>query len=107
MRISAKTVAVVRIVAIATIGVALNRACPTFAQTQPKPYRVGMLYPEFDDFWQKMTIRKTPAVKTVLALPKAELPRLMDAVRAEVTLPADGNILCTARANGIKAHVPR
>jgi len=72
-----------------------------------RPIDVEMPYTDFDDFWQKMTIRKTPAVKTVLALPKAELSRLMDAVRAEVTVTADGNVMCTARANGIKAHVLR
>jgi len=70
------------------------------------PIEVTISYSDFDDFWQKMTIRKTPAIKRVLALPDADLARLADAVRAELSTADDGGIVCSARGNAIKARVP-
>lgn len=67
---------------------------------------LALSYSDFDNFWEMMTIRRTPAVKTILALPEADRARLIDAVRAELPPAEDGSVVCGACINAIKASAP-
>jgi hypothetical protein len=67
---------------------------------------VSLPYTDFDDFWQAQTTRYSPTTKLVDAMTPGERERLMEAVRAEVPVRADGTVEYFARANAIKARVP-
>lgn len=67
---------------------------------------VSLPYTDFDDFWQAQTTRYSPTTRMVEAMTTKERGRLMEAVRAEVPVRADGTVEYFARANAIQARAP-
>jgi SAM-dependent methyltransferase len=67
---------------------------------------VSMTFPDFKDFWTSQTPSFTPATKMIMALSDTERGRLQDVVQEALPAGADGSIVCSARANAVKARVP-
>lgn len=68
---------------------------------------VTVSFPNFDDFWLAQTPSYSPMTKMIAAMTTSERAKLIDAVRAHVPIRGDGRIEYPARANAIKARVPR
>jgi len=68
---------------------------------------VCLAYRDFDDFWHAQTPSYSPITKTIVSITEGERTRLMRAVRAEMPAAPGGAIEYFARANAIKARVPR
>jgi len=68
---------------------------------------VTVSFPNFDDFWLAQTPSYSPMTKIIAAMTKSERAKLIEAVRAHVPIRGDGRIEYPARANAIKARVPR
>jgi len=68
---------------------------------------VCLAYRDFQDFWQAQTPSYSPITKTIASITGSERTRLMRAVRAEIPTAPGGVIEYFARANAIKARVPR
>jgi hypothetical protein len=68
---------------------------------------VTVSFPDFDDFWLAQTPSYSPMTKVIAAMTTNERPQLMEAVRAHVPIRRDRRIKYPARANAIKAWVPR
>jgi ubiquinone/menaquinone biosynthesis C-methylase UbiE len=67
---------------------------------------VSMTFPDFKDFWTSQTPSFVPTTKMIFALPEARRNELIEAVQSRLPAGADGSIVCSARANAIKARVP-
>ena len=67
---------------------------------------VSLDFPSFDEYWRVQSPPLHPNVKAVKALAPDERARLMEFVRAELTIHPDGRIGGSARAHAIKARVP-
>lgn len=67
---------------------------------------VTVRFPNFYAFWQAQTPHYTPIGKMIAEMTTADRVRVMEAVRAELTVCTDGTIRYSARANAIKAHLP-
>jgi ubiquinone/menaquinone biosynthesis C-methylase UbiE len=68
---------------------------------------VTVTFPNFDDFWLAQTPSYSPMTKMIAAMTKNERANLTEAVRARVPFLGDGRIEYPARANAIRARVPR
>lgn len=68
---------------------------------------VTVSFPNFDDFWLAQTPSYSPMTKMIAAMTTSERAKLTEAVRAHVPIRGDGRIEYRARANAIKARVPR
>jgi ubiquinone/menaquinone biosynthesis C-methylase UbiE len=68
---------------------------------------VTVSFPNFDDFWLAQTPGYSPMAKMIAAMTTSERTKLTEAVRARVPIRGDGRIEYPARANAIKARVPR
>jgi hypothetical protein len=68
---------------------------------------VTMSYPEFDDFWQSQTPSYNPVAKMLSALSEGDRERVLALVRARFPAGPDGSVNHSARANCIKARVPK
>jgi ubiquinone/menaquinone biosynthesis C-methylase UbiE len=68
---------------------------------------VTVSFPNFADFWLAQTPSYSPMTKMIAAMTISERARLTEAVRAHVPIRRDGRIEYRARANAIKARVPR
>jgi ubiquinone/menaquinone biosynthesis C-methylase UbiE len=68
---------------------------------------VTVSFPDFDDFWLAQTPSYSPMTKLISSMTTSERARLIESVRARVPIRADGRIEYPARANAIKARVPR
>ena len=68
---------------------------------------VCLAYRDFQDFWQAQTPSYNPMTKIIASMRESERTRLMRAVRAELRTAPGGVIEYFARANAIKARVPR
>lgn len=67
---------------------------------------VSVAFPDFDAFWQAQTPSYSPVTKSIAAMPAALRGRLIEALRANLPIGANGSIEYSARANAIKARVP-
>jgi ubiquinone/menaquinone biosynthesis C-methylase UbiE len=66
---------------------------------------VSMTFSGFDEYWSSQTPSFAPVTKVIRALPDAERARLQEVLRAQLSAGPDGSIVCSARANAIKARV--
>lgn len=66
---------------------------------------VTVSFPNFDAFWLAQTPSYSPMTKMIAAMTSNERGKLVDAVRAELAVHADGTIEYPARANAIKARI--
>src|SRR5262245_25259813 len=76
-------------------------------RTETRTIDVCLAYRDFQDFWQAQTPSYSPITKTIASITESERTRLMRAVRAEMPAAPGGVIEYFARANAIKARVPR
>jgi SAM-dependent methyltransferase len=68
---------------------------------------VTVAFPSFDDFWQSQTPPFSPSGQVISKLPEAQRPELAASVQAILPIRSDGSIAYSARANAIKACVPK
>jgi hypothetical protein len=66
-----------------------------------------LAYRDFEDFWQAQTPSYSPTTKIIASMTESERTRLMRDVRGELPMGPNGVIEYFARANAIKARVPR
>ena len=74
---------------------------------ETRTIEVCLAYRDFQDFWQAQTPNYNPTTKIIASMTRSERTRLMRAVRAELPTAPGGVIEYFARANAIKARVPR
>jgi hypothetical protein len=68
---------------------------------------VCLAYANFQDFWQAQTPSYAPTTGIIAAMKESERARLMRAVQSALPPGPNGSIEYCARANAIKARVPR
>jgi hypothetical protein len=78
-----------------------------FDEVTTRSIDVSLSYSSFEDFWQSQVQPFTPNGKAIAALQEADRAKLVDAVKAALPSAPDGSITYSARANAVKARVPR
>jgi hypothetical protein len=68
---------------------------------------VTMSFSDFNDFWQSQTPSYNPTGKMIAALSESDREKVLASVRARLPAGPDGSVTHSARANAIKARVPR
>ena len=68
---------------------------------------VCLAYADFEDYWQAQTPAYAPTTKVIAAMKDGERLRLMHAVQSALPAGPNGSIEYCARANAIKARLPR
>ena len=68
---------------------------------------VTMSFANFDEFWRTQIPPFNPVGKALASLSAADRDRVADLVRADLPAGPDGSIRHTARANAVKARVPK
>jgi len=76
-------------------------------QLETRTIDVCLAYTDFQDFWQAQTPSYAPTTKIIAAMKDSERTRLMHAVQSALPTGPNGSIEYCARANTIKARVPR
>ena len=76
-------------------------------RVETRTIEVCLAYRDFEDFWHAQTPSYSPTTKIIASMTESERTRLMRAVRAEFPTAPGGVIEYFARANAIKARVPR
>ena len=66
-----------------------------------------MTFADFDEFWRTQTPGFSPTGKLIAALSETDRKKLIEAVRARLPAGPDGSVTYAARANAIKARVPK
>jgi ubiquinone/menaquinone biosynthesis C-methylase UbiE len=74
---------------------------------ETRTIEVCLAYRDFQDFWHAQTPSYSPLTKIIAAMTESERTRLMRAVRTGLPTAPGGVIEYFARANAIKARVPR
>jgi SAM-dependent methyltransferase len=67
---------------------------------------VSITFSGFDEYWSAQTPSFVPSTKIIMAVSDGERDRLQDVLRKALAPTPDGRIVCSARANAIKARVP-
>jgi len=68
---------------------------------------VCLAHADFNDFWEAQTPSYAPTTKIIAAMKESERKRLMRAVQSALPCGPNGSIEHCARANAIRARVPR
>jgi len=68
---------------------------------------VAVSFPDFETFWQAQRPTYSPTTSIIENMSAADRARLIDAVRAALPTSSGGEIEYVARANAIKANVPK
>jgi len=76
-------------------------------QVESRTIDVCLAYADFQDFWRAQTPGYAPTTRAIDALKDAERARLMRAVQSALPSGPNGSIEYCARANAVKARVPR
>jgi ubiquinone/menaquinone biosynthesis C-methylase UbiE len=76
-------------------------------QIETRTIDVCLAYADFPDFWQAQTPGYAPTTKVIAAMKDSERARLKRAVQSALPRGPNGSIEYCARANAIKARVPR
>jgi ubiquinone/menaquinone biosynthesis C-methylase UbiE len=63
-------------------------------------------FTDFDEYWHSQMPSYSPVTNAIAELPEADRAKLIETVRASLPPRPDGSIVCSARANAIKARVP-
>ena len=74
---------------------------------ETRTIEVCLAYQDFQDFWQAQTPSYSPTTKIIASMTESERTRLMRTIRAELPAAPGDVIEYFARANAIKARVPR
>lgn len=74
---------------------------------ETRTIEVCLAYADFDDFWEAQTPGYAPTTKIIAAMKESERTRLRRAVHAALPSGPGGSIEYCARANAVKAQVPR
>jgi ubiquinone/menaquinone biosynthesis C-methylase UbiE len=74
---------------------------------ETRTIEVCLAYQGFQDFWQAQTPSYSPTTKIIASMTESERTRLMRTIRAELPAAPGDVIEYFARANAIKARVPR
>ena len=77
------------------------------ASIETRTIDVCLAYTDFEDYWRAQTPAYAPTTKIIAAMKDGERARLMRAVRSALPAGPNGSIEYCARANAIKARVPR
>jgi SAM-dependent methyltransferase len=67
---------------------------------------VAVSFTDFDEYWHSQMPSYSPVTRTIAKLTGADRTRLIEIVRGSLPPHPDGSIVCSARANAIKARVP-
>jgi ubiquinone/menaquinone biosynthesis C-methylase UbiE len=76
-------------------------------QVETRTIDVCLAYTGFQDFWQAQTPGYAPTTKIIAEMKDSERIRLMSAVQSALPAGPSGSIEYCARANAVKAWVPR
>ena len=76
-------------------------------QIETRTIDVCLAYANFQDFWQAQTPSYAPTTGIIAAMKESERARLMRTVQSALPPGPNGSIEYCARANAIKARVPR
>jgi ubiquinone/menaquinone biosynthesis C-methylase UbiE len=76
-------------------------------EVETRTIDVCLAYADFQDFWRAQTPRYAPTTKIILGMKESERARLMRSVQSALPAGPNGSIEYCARANAIKARVPR
>ena len=76
-------------------------------QIETRIIDVCLAYKDFEDFWKAQTPSYVPTTKVIASMTEGDRTRLMRAVRDGLPTAPEGVIEYFARANAIKARVPR
>ncbi len=71
-----------------------------------KMFEVTMSFIDFESYWRRQTPAFNPQAKIVATLSKRDRRRLKDTLQDLLKPRSDGSIVCSARANAIKACIP-
>jgi ubiquinone/menaquinone biosynthesis C-methylase UbiE len=82
-------------------------AAAGLARIETRTIEVCLAYEGFEDFWQAQTPGYAPTTRLIAAMKDSERTRLMRAVESSLPRGPGGAIEYCARANAIKARVPR
>jgi hypothetical protein len=74
---------------------------------ETRTIEVCLAYQDFQDFWQAQTPSYSPTTKIIASMTESERTRLRRTIRAELPAAPGDVIEYFARANAIKARVPR
>jgi ubiquinone/menaquinone biosynthesis C-methylase UbiE len=74
---------------------------------ETRTIEVCLAYQDFQDFWQAQTPSYSPTTKIIASMTESDRTRLMRTVRTQFPAAPGGVIEYFARANAIKARVPR
>lgn len=77
-----------------------------FEGIDTRSFEVTQRYSSFDDFWQAQTPGYYPTTRIIAAMTASERTQLMETVRAELPVRADGAIEYSARAHAVRAREP-
>lgn len=76
-------------------------------QVATRTIDVCLAYADFRDFWEAQTPGYAPTTRIIMAMKDSERARLMRAVESALPCGPNGSIEYCARANAVKARVPR
>ena len=76
-------------------------------QVETRTVEVCLGYLDFEDFWQAQTPSYAPTTKLIASMDDKERARLRRFVQAALPFGPNGSIEYCARANAVKARVPR
>jgi trans-aconitate methyltransferase len=62
-------------------------------------------FSSFHEFWETQTANRTPVAMAIAALARVDRDRLIEAVRACLSIASDGSIAYSARAHAVRARV--
>jgi hypothetical protein len=74
---------------------------------ETKTIEVCLAYRDLDDFWQAQTPSYSPTTKIIASMTESDRTRLKRVIRTQLPSAPGGVIEYFARANAIKARVPR
>ena len=74
---------------------------------EARTFEVCLAYRDFRDFWEAQTPNYSPTTKIIASMTESERARLMHALQGQLPTTPGGVIEYFARANAIKARVPR
>jgi len=77
------------------------------ADIATRKIEVTMSFSDFNDYWQSQTPSYTPTGKMIAALSESDREKVLASVRARLPAGPDGSVTHSARANAIKARVPK
>jgi SAM-dependent methyltransferase len=74
-------------------------------EVEAREITVQRTFGDFEDFWNT-SLKGSNVGRTVAALPSDKFGLLKKRVQARLIADAEGRIVCNARANAVKGHVP-